>query len=301
MLSTVVTAAMCVLGCQSSDPPSTGPDGSTGDAAFRQETLAGELKRAVAAAETPQSPAGPEELARSTGALQTTMRSVAGRLPTDSEARTLLANALQEARDTSGLSKRQAVLMEGAREALATLQFSQSVSAPLPADFPPPSPVGRIRVKEYPKLRKAVMTGSDEGRMFRTLFKHIRSEQIKMTAPMQTVYEYKPTSEEPGQPERKAMAFYYQSLEQGQTGRAGDVKVMDEQPQTVVSVGVRGSYSSGRARAAIGTLSDWLKLHSDEYRQVDNPRVLAYHSPMVPWFMKYSEVQIPVERVTAAE
>ena len=42
-------------------------------------------------------------------------------------------------------------------------------------------------------------------------------------------------------------------------------------------------------------LRTWLAKHP-EWAAAGPPRSLAYNSPFVPWFAKYSEVQIPVVR-----
>jgi hypothetical protein len=69
-------------------------------------------------------------------------------------------------------------------------------------------------------------------------------------------------------------------------------------PETVVvSVGLRGSYDEATMNRGLERLRAWLGEHA-EWTVAGAPRSLAYNSPFVPGFAKYSEVQIPVIRAT---
>ena len=52
-------------------------------------------------------------------------------------------------------------------------------------------------------------------------------------------------------------------------------------------------YREANFRKAVADLRDWLGRHP-EWKASGPPRVLAYNSPFLPFWMKYSEVQIPV-------
>ena len=60
-----------------------------------------------------------------------------------------------------------------------------------------------------------------------------------------------------------------------------------------VSIGMRGAYDEGTVKRGFEQLRMWLTKHP-EWTEVGPPRSLAYNSPFVPGFAKYSEVQIPV-------
>ena len=65
-------------------------------------------------------------------------------------------------------------------------QLQADREAPLPDGFPTYTPVGEIEVKRYPAYRKAETTG---GVAFWTLFQHIKTAGISMTAPVEMTYE----------------------------------------------------------------------------------------------------------------
>jgi hypothetical protein len=172
----------------------------------------------------------------------------------------------------------------------------------LPAGFPTPGPVGEIIVKEYPAYRMARVhrgEGGVTGRpnvMFRPLFNHIKRNDIPMTAPVEIGYpEY-------GEPSDGAssMAFLYGEPSWGTSGADADdqrVVVEDVPAMTVVSIGVRGGYTDANFEKAISKLNEWVRQREEEMRVVGPPRYLAYNSPFVLGFLKYGEVQLPLEIV----
>ena len=170
--------------------------------------------------------------------------------------------------------------------------------AKLPKGFPPPGPVGQVIVKDYPEARAAVVhsaalgKGADEGRMFRPLFNHIKSNEIAMSAPVEITWS--PSPEKGADAEPVSMAFFYGEPSIGQPGSDGSVEVLDMHPLKVVSVGVRGSYSSKHLEGALDQLRAWLAENPGKYTVSGPPRYLGYNSPFVPWFLRYGEVQLPV-------
>jgi len=166
--------------------------------------------------------------------------------------------------------------------------------ASLPEGFPPPGPVGEVVVKRYPAYRAAFagdVTDSDaatQDGLFRVLFKHIKRNDIAMTAPVEMTYA---GGDDPGM---ERMAFLYRDPTLGETGEDGDVQVRDVPAMTVVSVGVRGAYTDERLQTGLAQLHEWLAGQS-EYQPAGSPRYLGYNSPFVPWFMRYGEVQLPIE------
>lgn len=162
-----------------------------------------------------------------------------------------------------------------------------------PAGFPAPSEPGVIEVKSYPASRMAVAAGGDERGQFNRLFRHIKQQDIPMTAPVDMTYDRSwLEGEKMG---RGQMGFYYPAADIGQLGTMDDVQVVDVPAMTAVSLGVKGSYSAKSFTKALVKLRQWLAEHK-EYEAAGPPRVLAYNSPFVLWFRKYAEVQVPVRR-----
>jgi hypothetical protein len=167
--------------------------------------------------------------------------------------------------------------------------------AKLPANYPPPAPVGEVVVKSYPPSRMAMVHSRDLGnaagqnQMFMPLFNHIKRENIAMTAPV--VMEYSVDGEAA---RAQTMAFVYGDTSIGAAGDVGDVSVVDVPSVIVVSVGVRGSYGETQLKNALKLIDAWLAERTDEYNKAGPPRYLGYNSPMVPWLLRYGEVQVPV-------
>jgi len=216
--------------------------------------------------------------------------------PAGSDAAYILAEALVEAEGLS-LPERGDVYAAALKRAQKAREFSIVDESPLPEGWPALSLPGLIRVKTYPPARTAwVEDPSARNRQFMVLFRHIKRQEIAMTAPVVMDYGDVVASDgdQPTLGDTEAMAFLYRHTHQGQTGRFGQVDVRDETPLQVVSMGVKGSYSSRRFSKALGDLQAWLGKHP-QWRPAGRPRVLAYNSPFVlPW-RKYAEVQIPIE------
>lgn len=168
--------------------------------------------------------------------------------------------------------------------------------ARLPEGFPPPGPVDEVIIKQYPKSRAAVVQASavdgGENKMFRSLFNHIKSNNIAMSAPVDMTWSDPDGADRAAN--ETAMAFIYVDPTIGKPGPDGVVQVVDLPAQTMLSIGVRGSYSQNNFAAGLKQLKNWLAKHAGEYRVAGPPRYLGYNSPFVPWFMKFGEVQLPV-------
>jgi hypothetical protein len=167
--------------------------------------------------------------------------------------------------------------------------------AKLPAGYPPPGPVGEVVVKEYPASRVAVVrsrrTGVADSDLFRPLFNHIRNNDIAMTAPV--VMDYHSGAAGAG---RESMAFVYADTGVGRPGKDGVVDVEDVAATTVASVGVRGRYNDEHFRHGLDRLRQWLATDGRDYGPAGATRYLGYNSPLVPWLLRYGEVQLPVRR-----
>jgi len=167
--------------------------------------------------------------------------------------------------------------------------------APLPEGWPALTPVGEVAVRTYPVYRAAVVEDDDvpaeQGPMFNTLFDHIKRNDIAMTTPVEMGY-----GEDDGdRSQMTSMAFIYRKREWGAIGTEGAVEVRDIQPQTMASIGVRGDYTDDRFTTNLATLNEWLDARADQYRVAGPPRYLGYNGPFTLPFMRYGEVQLPVE------
>ncbi len=175
-----------------------------------------------------------------------------------------------------------------------------AASAPLPEGFPPPSPDGEIEIKQYPEYRAATVQtpgnlNSAPSRGFSPLFRHISSNDISMTAPVETRYPVA-TLEDSTVPTGDAtVSFLYRSLDIVPQEVAQDIQIEDIPPMTVVSIGTRGRYDLESYQASIQQLQTWLAAHPD-YTVVGSPRRFFYDGPFLPDALKRSDVQIPVQR-----
>jgi len=174
--------------------------------------------------------------------------------------------------------------------------------AALPEGFPTPGPVNAVIVKTYPAHRLARATqGKAADGMFMKLFRHIERNKIAMTAPVVMDWPAGAADAPPEKPARRgagpaAMAFLYGKATIGAAGGDPDdpAVVVEDVPETVVvSIGLRGGYDEATLARGVERLRAWLAEHP-EWTAAGPPRSLAYNSPFVPAFAKYSETQIPV-------
>ncbi len=172
-------------------------------------------------------------------------------------------------------------------------------SAPLPAGFPKPGPVGEIIIKQYPASRIAIVDRDQRhqgsGGLFMPLFRHIEKNHIAMSSPV--VMTYQDSAQD--RAVMASMAFVYPSEATGQLQTDGSVKVENVPPMTVVSIGVRGGYTASRFLKASGKLYLWLAEHKSQFTAAGQPRYLAYNSPFVPPPFQFGEVQIPITPVVS--
>ena len=171
--------------------------------------------------------------------------------------------------------------------------------APLPVGWPELTPIGEVQVKQYPVYRAAVVDetrmAGETGPMFRTLFQHIKRNDIAMTTPVEMGYS-RGESDSPGM---VSMAFIYREPDWGAVGEDGNVVVRDIETQTMASIGVRGNYKDQRMRDSLVLLDAWLAERSDQYIVTGPPRYLGYNGPFTLPFMRYGEVQVPVSAISS--
>jgi hypothetical protein len=162
-------------------------------------------------------------------------------------------------------------------------RFEPFLKAPLPEGFPGPGPLGRVVVKDYPRYRAARAKG---GNSFWTLFQHIKKNDVQMTAPVETTM-----SDEMREID---MAFLYEGPEQGAAGSDGRVEVLDLEPVTVLSIGLRGRRSRDTFNEARVWIEDYMA--SEGWCKAGSWRTFGYNSPMVSAARSFWELQIPVAR-----
>lgn len=288
VLATTATSAVAAAD-QPTDrkAPDTNPAFETVPAGVKAE-LRTLLEYAAAQAQA-QTKAGRTAEARAS--LTSAVTRAAGKLDAEGDAAASLRRAVEDVAGQADDAEAVNRLQGGAREAVTALGFTPLVEAPLAAGFPGPGPVGKVVVKAYPAYRMArtAMTAGDENKPFWTLFRHIESNGIKMTAPVEMGYRRGAGAAV----EPRSMAFLYGAPTAGTAGPRGDVTVVDVPAMTVVSVGVRGSYADARVRDELAKIDRWLA-GQQGYERAGEPRLLGYNSPMVlPW-LRYAEVQVPV-------
>lgn len=232
----------------------------------------------------------PKQTMSETAMLDTVRQQLAAENP-DSDAAVILLQAVDEAR-SAGPEKQSEILDHALKQADDARQFSPHLEAPLPDGWPKPSLPGLIRIKSYSAVRAAwIRASAGNNRQFMTLFHHIQDRQIAMTGPVVMGYPAQ-TAEKPAE-SSDSMAFLYRRLDQDTKGQFGQVQVEDEEPVRVVSIALTGSYRERNFQEAAAKLREWLQIHK-EWEPVGPVRVLAYNSPFMLFWRKYSEVQIPV-------
>lgn len=153
----------------------------------------------------------------------------------------------------------------------------------------PQTPVGKIEVKTLPP-RTILATGGSrepiEGRNdnFRKLFGYIKKNDLAMTVPVEAGV----TSD--------TMNFFLGSRDAAKPLESDpNIKVQKVEPITVVSVGMRGSYTKERDEEGVRRIQGWLA-NNAEWKPAGEPYAVYWDAPFVPWFLKKSEVHQPVRK-----
>jgi DNA gyrase inhibitor GyrI len=143
----------------------------------------------------------------------------------------------------------------------------QANSAPLPQGFPSPTNSGVIEVKTYPAYRAATYTYQGElskaaNQAFYPLYQHISSNEIPMTAPVETRYTTS-TMKEDKDTGLARVSFLYRSQDTLTKTIADNIVIEDIPPMTVVSLGWQGSYNYDSYQKGLEQLKEWLNRHQD--------------------------------------
>lgn len=172
--------------------------------------------------------------------------------------------------------------------------------APLPEGFPSATRPGAIEVKSYPAYRSAVakgdgMTTASGDFLFWSLFRHIETKGVAMTAPVINTFESERMLDEPSTRGRVTMEFLYRQPDQGETGAGvGAVEVVDHPAGQYVCLGVQGRMGPETMKQGLDQLRRWLDQHQAEWTAAGSPRRLGYHGPMTPADQRLWELQIPI-------
>lgn len=176
------------------------------------------------------------------------------------------------------------------------------VTTPLPQGYPTPTPPGAVELKRYPNARRAEYSSSGNSEFGRNiafwpLFNHIKKHDIAMTSPVEMDFKSREPkvlgAEADAKDRRWTMSFLYRTPDMNATGSEGKVTVVDVPAVTVVSVGVRGTYSEAALDEALDTLMTVLASEPD-WRPAGAPRALYYNGPDTPYADLWGEIQIPV-------
>ena len=170
--------------------------------------------------------------------------------------------------------------------ALALVAASAKLGAVSEA-YPRTSP-GELELKTLPAARwmRTESAGdyfaADNG-LFMKLFRYIDSNKIPMTAPVEAGIK-------PG-----TMVFYMDeaSAKRADLAETPQVKLSSVPERRVAAIGIRGSYSRENYEEALTELKAWLEKRTD-VKAAGEPYAVYWNSPFVPFFLKQSEVHIPV-------
>ena len=151
-------------------------------------------------------------------------------------------------------------------------------------------------MKTYPTVRRAQVESKDfflnfifgQSRAFWTLFNHIKSRNIAMTAPVEFDFANADASRNFLGSTDWTMSFLYRTPALGPTGNAGnDVVVVDRPEVTVLSIGVEGEFTFNLLNKSVDRLREVLKSQT-KWVIAGEPRFFGYNSPMVK--AKWAEV-----------
>jgi DNA gyrase inhibitor GyrI len=151
----------------------------------------------------------------------------------------------------------------------------------------PKTPNGEIEIKAIPasKLMVTENPGSyfeNNNELFMRLFRYISANDVSMTVPVEADIEH------------ARMKFYVGSAESGKDLQdRAEVKVVSLPERTVASIGIRGAYTKDKFEKSRAKLEAWLRENA-RYTAAGAAYAVYWDAPFVPWFLKHSEVHIPV-------
>ena len=150
-------------------------------------------------------------------------------------------------------------------------------------------PVGRLEIKTIPESRVLMseMKGnyfSTKNSLFRFLFNYIQDNQVSMTVPVEAEID------------SSKMKFYLGTKDKiKDLPDARNVRVVNVPSRTVASIGIRGAYTKDNFDKALKKLEGWLEKNK-QYMQEGDAYGVYWDAPFMPWFLKRSEIHIPVTK-----
>lgn len=151
----------------------------------------------------------------------------------------------------------------------------------------PPTASGVSELKTLPAgvLLKSPGRGNyfeQADNLFMPLFRYISKHDIAMTSPVEARID------------DAAMFFWVGEGQHAKvTGNEGTVEVQRVPERRVASRGAKGSYSRANFEKIRDELLTWLKARPD-VEAAGEPYAVYWHGPFTPWFLKKSEVHVPV-------
>jgi len=157
----------------------------------------------------------------------------------------------------------------------------------------PRTPVGVFEIKTLPARTTLVASApgdafKDRGSAFRKLFSYINANQVAMSVPVEASVS------------KNEMIFFVGSNSAARALILSEGVTMQRLPATTVaSIGLRGRYSRENYDAGLKRLTAWLALRP-EWRADGEPYAVYWNSPFMPWFLRKSEIHVPLTRAVAA-
>lgn len=204
----------------------------------------------------------------------------------------LISTKLQTLLDQpeTNVNKQVKSLQAALSESVAILNFRIKKESDLPKGFPEPSALGEIQLKHYPSYRLARAPSKKDNAFF-TLFNHIKSNKIEMTAPVEMRYD-----ESDQKYQLIDMAFLYGAPDWGNLGDAGQGVIVEDIPaMSTVAIGLTGDFDPNTS-TYIEALESWLAQNAPDYERDGKIRVMGYNSPFVWKSQRFFEIEIPVRK-----
>ena len=151
-----------------------------------------------------------------------------------------------------------------------------------------PTPVGEIEIKVIPEAKVMLSKGTGSyfkqaNNLFRVLFKELNANNLAMTVPVEAnIHDAE-------------MRFYVASSDKDRVNTAtqSQASIATKDKRTVVSIGLRGSYSLKQYETACGKLNIWLETNHNWVK--DGEAYAVYWSgPFTLPFLKRAEVHQPI-------
>ena len=151
------------------------------------------------------------------------------------------------------------------------------------------TPVGEIQIIELPA--RIALEASTNGSyfqanngLFRKLFRYISSNDVSMTTPVEADIN-------PGK-----MRFFVGGEDKQKKLHSNEsVNIVKIPSITVISIGIRGSYSEEKFSENKAKLFAWLQ-KNQKFESIGEPYGVYWNGPFVPGIFKRSEIHIPIKR-----